>query len=138
MKIFLIVALLASVSFAQKARAKAGSIDLKSSPGGSKVVCTASDDFTVVTKKETHAQVKSECGTGWVEVSKIEYIKKGGDKAMEFENVDIVGWIDNPSAVFVLENNTDEVEGVNLERNFKEYLKNTMDKEQIEMKNQDN
>jgi hypothetical protein len=52
--------------------------------------------------------------------------------------VDIVGWLDNPSAVFVLENDDIDFDGVNIDRDFKEYLQHTMDREQTEMRNGEN
>ena len=41
----------------------------------------------------------------------------------------MVGWLDNPSAVFVLENDDIDFDGVNIDRDFKEYLQHTMDRE---------
>jgi hypothetical protein len=57
---------------------------------------------------------------------------------MKLEDVDIVGWLDNPSAVFVLENDDIDFDGVNIDRDFKEYLQHTMDRETMEMRNGEN
>ena len=79
------------------------------------------------------------CGQGWVPKSKVEYVaQKAGDKSMKLEDVDIVGWLDNPSAVFVLENDDIDFDGVNIDRDFKEYLQHTMDRETMEMRNGEN
>jgi hypothetical protein len=40
--------------------------------------------------------------------------------------------------VFVLEQDAADFEGVNIDRDFKEYLQHTMDREQVEMKNNEN
>ena len=83
--------------------------------------------------------MKGSCGQGWVPKSKVEYVaQKAGDKSMKLEDVDIVGWLDNPSAVFVLENDDIDFDGVNIDRDFKEYLQHTMDRETMEMRNGEN
>jgi hypothetical protein len=40
--------------------------------------------------------------------------------------------------VFVLENDDIDFDGVNIDRDFKEYLQHTMDREQTEMRNGEN
>ena len=52
--------------------------------------------------------------------------------------VDVIDWLDNPSAVFVLDADAAEFDGVNIDRNFKEYLQHTMDRETMEMQNNEN
>jgi hypothetical protein len=71
--------------------------------------------------------------------SKVEYVAAlAGDKSMKLDGVDVVGWLDNPSAVFVLENDDMDFDGVNIDRDFKEYLQHTMDRETMEMHNNEN
>ena len=69
----------------------------------------------------------------------VEYVAKAeGDKSMSLDEVDVIGWLDNPSAVFVLDADAAEFDGVNIDRNFKEYLQHTMDRETMEMQNNEN
>lgn len=125
----------------KKVKSKLGDIDLTKEKDGGAVVCTAgfNDELTIVKDGETEVLVKGNCGQGWVQKSKIEYVAQlAGDKSMKLEGVDVVGWLDNPSAVFVLENDDLDFDGVNIDRDFKEYLQHTMDREQTEMRNNEN
>jgi len=144
-KIVLILLVLVVAAFAQKGtnkvKSKRGDVDLTSAAGGSQVVCTASfnDEMTVLNQKDTHTLVKASCGQGWVENSAVERVVQGpGDKGMSLEAVDVVGWMDNPSAVFVLDQDAGSFDGINIERNFKDFLTNTVDREQTEMRNGEN
>jgi len=144
-KVFLILLVLVVAAFAQKGtnkvKSKRGDIDLTSAAGGSQVVCTASfnDEMTVLNQKDTHTLVKASCGQGWVANGAVERVVQGpGDKGMSLEAVDVVGWMDNPSAVFVLDQDAGSFDGINIERNFKDFLVNTVDREQTEMRNGEN
>jgi len=144
-KIVLVLLVLVVAAFAQKGnnkvKSKRGDIDLTSAAGGSQVVCTASfnDEMTVLNQKESHTLVRASCGQGWVENGAVERVVQGpGDKGMNLEAVDVVGWMDNPSAVFVLDQDAGSFDGINIERNFKDFLVNTVDREQTEMRNGEN
>ena len=143
-KVLLIaLALMVSVSFAagKKVKSKLGDVDLTKEKDGGSVVCTAgfNDELTILKDGDTEVLVKGPCGQGWVQKSKIEYVAQAaGDKSMKLDQVDVVGWLDNPSAVFVLENDDIDLDGVNIDRDFKEYLQHTMDREQMEMHNNEN
>lgn len=142
MTIVVTLVLLVSATFAaDKVKSKSGSVDLISEKGGSTVICTAdfNDEMTVVREADTEALVKGSCGTGWVAKSKIERIARpAGDRSISLSEFDIKGWIDNPSAVFVLDNDAVDFDGVSINRDFKEYLVYTMDREQTEMHNGEN
>lgn len=143
-KVLLIaLALMVGMSFAagKKVKSKLGDVDLTKEKDGGAVVCTAgfNEELTIVKDGDTEVLVKGSCGQGWVPKSKIEYVAQAaGDKSMQMEGVDVVGWLDNPSAVFVLENDDLDFDGVNIDRDFKEYLQHTMDREQTEMRNNEN
>ena len=141
--LFIALALLVASSFAagKKVKSKIGDVDLTKEKDGGSVVCTAgfNDEMTILKEGDTSVLVKGACGQGWVAKSKIEYVAQAaGDKSMKLDQVDVVGWLDNPSAVFVLENDDIDFDGVNIDRDFKEYLQHTMDREQIEMHNNEN
>ena len=141
--LFCVLALMIAVSFAapKKVKSKRGDVDLTKDKNGGAVVCTAgfNDEMAIVKEGDTEVLVKASCGQGWVQKSQVETIvAAAGDKSMKLEVVDVVGWIDNPSAVFVLEQDAADFESVNIDRDFKEYLQHTMDREQVEMKNNEN
>ncbi len=144
-KVFLVLLVFAvAAAFAQstnKVKSKRGDLNLMSAEGGSQVVCSASfnDEMTVLNRRSSHTLVRSSCGQGWVNNSEVEFVQQGpGNKGMNIDAVDVVGWMDNPSAVFVLDQDAASLEGINIDRNFNEYLKNTVDREQTEMRNQEN
>ena len=144
-KIMTAVALtfLISMSFASNkvVKSKLGDIELTNQKDGGSVVCTAgfNDELKILKESETAVLVKGKCGPGWVEKTKIEYVAQGpGDKSITMDNIGVQAWIDNPSAIFVLEGNDIDFEGVDINRNFKEYLTYTMDREQTEIRNGEN
>jgi len=146
MKKILVILLVFAVAFAfaqkatNKVKSKKGDIDLVEASGGGKTVCTASfnDELTILRQESSYTLVKGPC-QGWVKNGEVEKVVQGpGDKGMKMEAVDITGWMDNPSAVFVLDQDAGSFEGINIDRNFNEYLKNTVDREQTEMRNQEN
>ncbi len=148
MKSILLVTLaLSVVAFAapasNKVKSKMGDLAVMKTQGGSDAVCTAgfNDDLTLLKKEGEYTLVKlakANC-QGWVKNADVEYIAKAeGDKNMNLEGVDVVGWLDNPSAVFVLENDAADFGGVDINRDFREYLKQTEDREKTEYRNKEN
>ena len=139
--ILLTLAVAVSSSFAQQVKSKRGPINLTKSQGGGGVTCTApfGEELNLLKREGDYSLVKAGCGQGWVLSSSLEKVAKlQGDKSMNIDDYDIVGWMDDPSAVFVLDDNTEDVDGVDLNRNFRELLSHTMDRERIEMRNGEN
>jgi hypothetical protein len=139
--ITLAVAVATSFAAPNRVKSKRGDVDLVKDKGGDKVVCTAgfNDELSVVKKEDAFTLVKTSCGQGWVANSAVEYVvAPEGDKSMKLDGVDVVGWLDNPSAVFVLDQDAADFDGINIDRDFKDYLQHTMDREQTEMRNREN
>ena len=104
-------------------------------------MCTAgfNDALTIVREADTEVLVKGSCGQGWVEKSKIEYIAKApGDKSMTFDAVGVLGWADNRELIDILSGHYNDDPEVEIDRDFREYLTYTMDREQTEMRNGEN
>ena len=140
--LFIALAFLVTESFgARLVKSKLGDIDVTSEKGGGKVVCTASfnDELTIVKYSGTEVLVKGRCGQGWVAKSKVEYVAAGpGDKVYNMSEFNVQAWIDNPTGIFVLEDDAADFDGVTIDRDFREYLTYTMDREQTEMHNGEN
>ena len=137
----LAVMVVAAMAAPKTVKSKRGDIDLTKTKGGSDVVCTAAftDELRIVKDDGDAVRRKGACGEGGVGKSAVEYVAKAeGDKSLSLEGVDVVGWLDNPSAVFVLDADAAEFDGVNIDRDFKEYLQHTMDRETMEMQNNEN
>ena len=102
-KIMVAVALAVMVTTpfaASVVKSKRGSIELTSNKDGGTVVCTAdfNDELTIISQSDTKVFVKGNCGKGWAEKSKIEYVAKGpGDKTIVMDSVGIDAWTDNPT-----------------------------------------
>ena len=139
---FIALAFLVTESFgARLVKSKLGDIDVTSEKGGGKVVCTASfnDELTIVKDSGTEVLVKGRCGQGWGAKSKVEYVAAGpGDKVYNMSEFNVQAWIDNPTGIFVLEDDAAAFDGVTIDRDFREYLTYTMDREQTEMHNGEN
>ena len=140
--LFIALAFFVTESFgARLVKSKLGDIDVTSEKGGGKVVCTASfnDELTIVKDSGTEVLVKGRCGQGWVAKSKVEYVAAGpGDKVYNMSEFNVQAWIDNPTGIFVLEDDAADFDGVTIDRDFREYLTYTMDREQTEMHNGEN
>lgn len=139
--LFIALVMMVSMSFASKmVKSKLGDIDLMAAQGSDKVLCTMgfNAEMALIREAETEALVKGDC-TGWVPKSKIEYVAKAsGDRAISIDEVDIGGFIDDPSLFSILEDHVEDFEGVSIDRDFREYLTYTMDREQTEMRNGEN
>ena len=144
-KALLVILTVVAVSFAasNRVKSKIGSLQIMKAQGGSDATCTAdfNDEMTMVKKEGEFTLVKlskANC-QGWVKNTEVEYVAAdAGDKSMKLDGVDVVGWLDNPSAVFVLENDAADFGGVDINRDFHEYLQHTEDREKIETKNKEN
>ena len=140
---FVALAFMVSTSFGapQLVKSKRGDVDVTSEKDGGRVICTAgfNDVLTIVKNSDTAVLVKGSCGRGWVAKSKVEYVAKGpGDKSVVLDNVGIWAPADNPFLENVLVDHIEDFEGVDINRDFKEYLAYTMDREQMEIKNGEN
>ena len=140
--LFVILALLVATSFAaRKVKSKMGDIDVMAQKGGGAVVCTAhfNDELTILKESDTEVLVKGSCGQGWVAKSKLEYVAKGpGDKILVIDEYNIQNWIDNQSVFDVHIDDVADFDGVTIDRDFREYLTYTIDREQTEMHNGEN
>lgn len=138
---FALALLVTTSSAARLVKSKLGDIDVTSEKGGGKVVCTASfnDELSIVKEADTEVLVKGRCGQGWVAKSKVEYVAVGpGDKVYNMSEFNVQAWIDNPTGIFVLDDDVTDFEGVTIDRDFREYLTYTIDREQTEMHNGEN
>ena len=137
------VAMLASSAIAagKLVKSKQGNLDLTAQRGGGGVVCTAGfyDELKIVREADAEVLVKGACGQGWVDKSKVVYVAaKPGDNSYTFDKVNVQAWIDNRSLVGIISDNYEDFDGVTIDRDFKEYLVHTMDREQMEMSRGEN
>ena len=135
------LAFMVTSSFAARVvKSKIGDIEVTKAKDGGEVVCTAgfNDELTIIKEAETKALVKGKCGQGWVDKSKVEYVAKAQDKTIILEEISLFDWPDNPTNVGVLVDHIEDLVTAQIDRDFKEYLTYTMDREQTEMRNGEN
>lgn len=126
---------------AKSVKSKRGALEIRKAQTGADIECSVSfgEEMNVVKEDGVYVLVKSSGCQGWLDKSSVEYVAQvAGDQDMNLDNIDIVGWMDDPSAVFVLDNNVDDADGVNMDRNFNEMLTHTLDRERTEFSNGEN
>lgn len=131
-----------SLAAQAEVKSKKGPLQLMSAPGGGDQVCEVPFGVPAdaVKTEGSYTLVKAPCGQGYVPTSAIAIVKNDGPKgrAMELDNVDIMGWMDDPSAVFVLDQSTADDDGINMNRSFTDLLNRTEDRERTEFRNGEN
>ena len=135
------LALMVTTSFAARTvKSKLGDIDVTNAKDGGEVVCTAefNDELTIVKEAETKVLIKGRCGMGWVDKSKVEYVAKAQDKVIIFDEIPLLDWHDNPMGTGILIDDIEDFDIAQIDRDFKEYLTYTMDREQTEIRNGEN
>lgn len=135
------LAFMVTTSFAARiVKSKLGDIEVTNAKDGGKVFCTAefNDELTIVKEAETKVLVKGRCGMGWVDKSKVEYVAKAQDKVIIFDEIPLLDWHDNPMGTGILIDDIEDFDIAQIDRDFKEYLTYTMDREQTEIRNGEN
>jgi len=103
-------------------------------------VFTATDkDFlTILETKKNHFRVSTAGGiTGWVEKNALKDPPRdrGGNSAsarMVFEGADVIGYLDNPTPVYIIDMDDPNADPITLDRSFKDALKENVDRETME------
>ena len=135
------LAFMVTTSFAARiVKSKLGDIEVTNAKNGGEVVCTAefNDELTIVKEAETKVLVKGRCGMGWVDKSKVEYVAKAQDKVIIFDEIPLLDWHDNPMGTGILIDDIEDFDIAQIDRDFKEYLTYTMDREQTKIRNGEN
>ena len=68
--------------------------------------------------------------SGWVEKKLMVAI--GGNKSFSFDKADVIGYIDNPTPVYIIDVDDPNAERITLDRSFKDALKDNVDKLTVE------
>ncbi len=75
---------------------------------------------------------------GWAMNTQLEYIvAENKGERYDLKEIDITGWLDNPSAIYILDASTEENSLV-LTRNFSHEIFEFVDREEIERRNDEN
>jgi hypothetical protein len=89
------------------------------------------DRLLIVDSKGDHYKVQNAEGqNGWIEKRLVVSI--GKSKTFVFDKADVVGYLDNPTPVYILDSDDPNAERIYLDRSFKEALRDNVDKETVE------
>jgi hypothetical protein len=69
---------------------------------------------------------------GWVDNGNLERVKVSGGGAHNLKDVEVVGWLDNPSAVYILDNTNPDLNALPLDRSFASEINEKKDREEVE------
>jgi len=92
------------------------------------------DRLTVMEKKRDAYKIKTPDGqVGWVEKKLVNLIGGGkSSKTFVFDNAEVVGYLDNPTPVYIIDTDDPNADPISLDRSFKDALRENVDKETIE------
>jgi hypothetical protein len=86
------------------------------------------DRLLILDTKGDHYRVQNVNGqSGWVEKRLVASI--GKSKTFVFDNAEVVGYLDNPTPVYILDSDDPNAERIYLDRSFKEALLDNVDQE---------
>lgn len=93
----------------------------------------AGDEVTLLKQSKARSLIKTSGSIkGWVDNSTIEKVKVSSGGAHNLKDVEVVGWLDNPSAVYILDNSNPDVNALPLDRNFSNEIVEKKDREEVE------
>ena len=89
------------------------------------------DRLEVINKRGRFYQVKTPNGqTGWIEDRLV--VATGKSKTFVFDNADVIGYLDNPTPVYIIDTDDPNADPIHLDRSFKDALRENVDKETVE------
>ncbi len=89
------------------------------------------DRLQILDSKGNFYKVKGANGQiGWVEKNLV--VATGKSKTFVFDNAEVVGYLDNPTPVYIMDTDDPNADPINLDRSFKDALRENVDKETVE------
>ena len=90
------------------------------------------DLLQVLDSKRDMHKIKTSDGTiGWVEKKDVSVLS-GKSKTFVFDNAEVVGYLDNPTPVYIIDTDDPNADPISLDRSFKDALRENIDKETVE------
>jgi len=89
------------------------------------------DRLQVIEEKRNHYKVKGPGVTGWIEKQLVASAAKGS-KTYLFDDAEVLGYLDNPTPVYIIDADDKDRDPIKLERSFAEALRENVDRETVE------
>ncbi len=90
-------------------------------------------EVTFMKKGKNRSMIRTRGGIrGWVDNDKLQILKVSGAGHHDLSNVEVVGWLDNPAAVYILDNTNPDFNALPLDRSFANEIVEPKDREQVE------
>ena len=91
------------------------------------------DEVSVLKQGKARSLIKTSGSIkGWVNNSTVERVKITSGGAHNLKDVEVVGWLDNPSAVYILDNSNPDLNALPIDRNFNNEIVEKKDREEVE------
>ncbi|HLP42029.1 MAG TPA: hypothetical protein VK465_11020 [Fibrobacteria bacterium] len=91
------------------------------------------DEVTILKQGKGRSLIKTPGNVrGWVDNSTLEKVKISSGGSHNLKDVEVVGWLDNPSAVYILDNTNPDLNALPIDRNFNNEIVEKKDREEVE------
>jgi hypothetical protein len=91
------------------------------------------DEITLLKQGKARSLIKTSGSIkGWVDNSTLEKVKVTSGGTHNLKDVEVVGWLDNPSAVYILDNSNPDLNALPIDRNFNNEIIEKKDREEVE------
>lgn len=88
------------------------------------------DRLKVLDTQRNHYKVKTSSGqVGWIEK---RLVAAAAGKSFLFDDADVIGYLDNPTPVYIIDADSKDATPIKLDRSFAEALRQNVDRETIE------
>lgn len=122
----------AAAKFVQPTRAGVGIYKNQSRGVNERVLAQVgvNDRLKVLKTSRNHYQIKTPDGLkGWVEK---RLVASAAGKAYSFDDAEVIGYLDNPTPVYIIDADSRDATPIKLDRSFAEALRENVDRETVE------
>ena len=88
------------------------------------------DRLKVLRSSRNHYKVRTDDGNeGWIEK---RLVAAASGKSFLFDDAEVIGYLDNPTPVYIIDADSKDATPIKLDRSFAEALKENIDRETVE------
>jgi hypothetical protein len=91
----------------------------------------SSDRLLIISSGRNHYKIQKADGeTGWVEKRLV--VTTGKSKTFVFDDAEVIGYLDNPTPVYIIDADNPNADPIKLDRSFADALRENVDRETVE------